>query len=207
MIGFADRARVPARQSGISLLITLIALMLLSLAGAAMMRATDFGGVVIGNIAFRQASVHASDVGIEHARNWVLTQSTAMVASGGTVTTLHTNVAGRYSATWGDFDPKTFSWTDTSQAHLMTSGELPSGMTGYNVYWVVHRMCQNTGVPSSSATNCIKISSSTPDGESKKIALYGDYNKTGSTEAPYYRITSRVDGPRSTTTYVQAIVF
>lgn len=207
MIGQADRARVPARQSGISLLITLIALMLLALAGAAMMRATDFGGVVIGNIAFRQASVHASDVGIESARNWILTQSTAMVASGGTVTTLHNNVTGRYSATWGDFDPKTFTWTDANQAYRMTSGELPSGMTGYTVYWVVHRMCQNTGVPSSAATNCIKVSSSTTEGESRKVVLYGDYNKSGSSEAPYYRITSRVDGPRSTTTYVQAIVF
>lgn len=207
MIRLDARGRVPAQQSGISLLITLIALMLLSLAGAAMMRASDFGGIVIGNIAFRQASVHASDVGVEHARNWILTQSTAMVASGGTVTTLHNNVAGRYSATWGDFDPKTFAWTDVAQAYRMTSGELPAGMAGYTVYWVVHRMCQNAGVPSTAATNCIKVSSSTTEGESKKAALYGDYTKSGSSEAPYYRITSRVDGPRSTTTYVQAVAF
>jgi hypothetical protein len=194
-------------QRGATLLITLIAVVLLSLAGAAMMRAVDSGGLIVGNIAFRQASIHASDIGIENARAWVLAQSDAMIASGGTDTTLYGVVSGRYFPTWGDFDPKAYNWTDNTLAYRMTGAELPAGMTGYSVYWVVHRMCRNGGPPADSATSCVKVSSSSTVGDSQKVLLYGDYNKATTVEAPYYRITSRVDGPRSTTTYVQSIVY
>ncbi len=194
-------------QRGATLLITLIAVVLLSLAGAAMMRAVDSGGLIVGNIAFRQASIHASDIGIESARAWVLARSDAMIASGGTDTTLYGVVSGRYFPVWGNFDPKAYNWTDNTLAYRMTAAELPAGMNGYTVYWVVHRMCQNGGPPADSATSCVKVSSSSTVGDSQKVLLYGDYNKATTVEAPYYRITSRVDGPRSTTTYVQAIVY
>jgi Tfp pilus assembly protein PilX len=196
-----------ARQRGATLLITLIAVVLLSLAAAAMIRAVDSGGLVIGNIAFRQASVYASDIGVEDARNWLATQSAAMIASGGTVTTLYANVAGRYFATWGDFDPKAYNWTDNTLAYRMTAAELPPGMVGYTVYWVVHRMCRAAGPPSDAITSCVKVTSSSTMGDSKKILLYGDYNKAATAEAPYYRITVRIDGPRSTTSYIQSIVY
>ena len=194
MITTAPAPRL-SRQSGISLLITLIALSLLSLAGAAMMRAQDFGGIVVGNISFRQSSVHASDAGIEHARTWLLTQSTAMQASGG------------YFASWGDFDPKSYTWTDPTQAYQMSAADLPANLAGHTVYWVIHRMCRATGAPTAATTNCLKVTASSTQGDSKKVVQYGDYNKSGSSETPYYRITSRVNGPRSTVTYVQAIVF
>jgi Tfp pilus assembly protein PilX len=194
-------------QRGATLLITLIAVVLLSLAAAAMMRAVDSGGLIVGNIAFRQASVHVSDIGVESARAWLLTQSNAMIASGGTVTTLYGPVSGRYFSTWGDFDPKTYNWTDNTLAYHMTGAELPPGMTGYSVYWVVHRMCKADGPPADSATSCIKVSTSATVGDSQKVMSYGDYNKSATSEAPYYRITARVDGPRATTTYVQAIVY
>jgi type IV pilus assembly protein PilX len=214
MITTAPAPRL-SRQSGISLLITLIALSLLSLAGAAMMRAQDFGGIVVGNISFRQSSVHASDAGIEHARTWLLTQSTAMQASGGLNTVLHNNATvaavgsptGPYFASWGDFDPKSYTWTDPTQAYQMSAADLPANLAGHTVYWVIHRMCRATGAPTAANTNCLKVTASSTQGDSKKVVQYGDYNKSGSSETPYYRITSRVNGPRSTVTYVQAIVF
>jgi hypothetical protein len=204
------------RQRGISLFITLIALMLLALAGAAMVRAIDAGGIVIGNIAFRQGGVQASDIGVEHARAFLDARDDPtsnlynnIIDVNGVAVDVDGNPEpdGVYFATWGLFDPVTYDWTNGNLAHRMTAAELPAGLVGYNVSWVIHRMCAAVGAPTLAATNCLRVTDTTTGGDSKKAVAYGDYNKSGTVEKPYYRITTRVGGPRGTTTFVQAIVF
>ena len=64
------RISVPAirhRQRGVSLVIALIALIAMTLAGLALIRAVDTTNLISGNLAFRQATLHTTDVGVETA--------------------------------------------------------------------------------------------------------------------------------------------
>lgn len=56
-----------SRQRGASLFIALVALVTLTYAGLAMIRASDTGSLVAGNFAFRQAALNAADMGLEAA--------------------------------------------------------------------------------------------------------------------------------------------
>jgi type IV pilus assembly protein PilX len=67
-------ARRPARalrQRGVVLFIALIAMVVLSLAGVALIRSVDTAGSVAGNIAFREASTTAVNLAVEQAVNWM----------------------------------------------------------------------------------------------------------------------------------------
>lgn len=55
----------PDRQRGVVLLIALIVLVAMTLAAIGMMRSVDTGIVITGNMAFKQTTVHAGDVGID----------------------------------------------------------------------------------------------------------------------------------------------
>ncbi len=57
----------PRQQRGVVLLIALIILVAMTLAGIGMMRSVDTGGVIAGNLAFRQSTLNASDVGTSTA--------------------------------------------------------------------------------------------------------------------------------------------
>ncbi len=67
-------ARPPGRarrQRGVVLFIALIAMVVLSLAGVALIRSVDTAASVAGNIAFREASTTAVNLAVEQAVNWV----------------------------------------------------------------------------------------------------------------------------------------
>lgn len=55
--------RTPHKQRGVVLLIALIILVAMTLAGIGMMRSVDTGNLISGNLAFRQATLNASDAG------------------------------------------------------------------------------------------------------------------------------------------------
>ncbi|UUZ75298.1 hypothetical protein LP414_26180 [Polaromonas sp. P1(28)-13] len=76
-IAFTISSTVRSKQHGVSLIIALIALIAMTFAGLALIRAVDTSNVISGNLAFRQASLHATDVGVE----------TALTALGTIVTT------------------------------------------------------------------------------------------------------------------------
>ena len=54
----------PRAQRGVVLLITLIILVAMTLAGIGMMRSVDTGNIIAGNMAFRQATLNASEAGV-----------------------------------------------------------------------------------------------------------------------------------------------
>lgn len=211
----------PCRQRGIILVMVLIAIVLLSLAGAAMIRASDTTGVVVGNIGFRQGAVSVSDQGVEEARAWLAAQwntmnttaagrCTAGAAAGAPTWCLwydQVTVPGTawYRASTADnFDPRTYVWSDTT-AKRTTAG-LP---TGYSMHWVIHRMCETStgGDPGIAATLCLKQSGAAAAGASQTSAVYGQFIKKSFNSGPYFRITVRVTGPHATTSYVQALVY
>ena len=71
------------KQKGVVLFIALIVLVAMTLAGIGMLRSVDTGNLISGNLAFKQSTLNASDLGIETAFQWLLTQAgtTALDAS------------------------------------------------------------------------------------------------------------------------------
>ena len=64
----AARRRAPrSAQRGVVLFVALIAMVVLSLAGVALIRATDAGTSVAGNLSFRQSSIALINIAVEKA--------------------------------------------------------------------------------------------------------------------------------------------
>lgn len=201
------RRTVRKAQEGVVLFIALIVLVAMSLAGVALMRNVDTGTVIAGNLAFRQSAMHVGDIGVEAARNWLMN-----VTPMATLYNDQPGVAGGagYFANWGenvdllgnDVDPLKvdYNWNN---AIVVAS---PAPPTGYEVRYVIHRLCKQTGDPAS--ITCVKQTGSTTSVASgtKGAASFGSFAISVPTNA-LYRITVRVKGPRNSISYVQAVVF
>lgn len=202
-------------QHGVVLMMSLIVLVVLTLAALALTRSVYTSNVLAGNLAFQQAATHSADSGIEAAIAWLennrsataATATAAACAGGGNVLTC--NQAGRgYSATrqdpaagqnWTDF------WTSTLQANGQTLS-LPADAAGNTVSYAIQRMCSTAGDAQAVGNDCSiapLATASTCAGGSSCDAQKVNLNSVGQV---YYRITVRVDGPRNTQSLVQSIV-
>lgn len=192
-------------QQGVVLFIALIVLVAMSLAGIALMRSVDTGTIIASNLAFRQTAMHVGDLGVEAGLAWLKNVAPA--------STLYNDTpgitgGGGYYANWADnldligSDPSKpdFDW---STAISVTS---PAPPDGYAVRYVIHRLCEQTGDPTS--VTCVKQTGTTSSSTSgtKGAAAFGTFAISVPTIA-LYRITVRVVGPRNSVSYVQAIVY
>lgn len=189
------------RQRGVILFIALIVLVAMSLAGVALIRGVDNANLIAGNLAFRQGATHAADWGVELARSWLSTQSAVTLYADQPGVTNGTaywaNVQTNLDFTGRDPNPaKTaFNWSTASAA--VADGN------GNDVQFVIHRLCEAAGPTTS--TNCIMSSAGGTSSGTKGGAAYGTFALSSATQI-YYRITTRVVGPRNTVSYVQVVV-
>lgn len=185
------------QQRGVVLFIALIVLVAMTLAGIGMVRSVDTGNVIAGNLAFKQATLNASDRGVEAGYQWLLSNS------GGT--TLDTSApANGYYANPAANDAA-IDWDDIASWNGAVT--IPVDTAGNTTRYIIHRMCPAAG--SVSAQICA-ISSNT-SGNNAAVLEEGTSQSTGAVfftrgNMVYYRITARVDGPRDTTSIVQSYV-
>jgi len=196
-------------QQGVVLFIALIILVAMSLAGVALMRRVDTANIIAANLAFRQASMHVGDMGVEAGRTWLMGISTAnqsqlynpnpgITGGNGYFADWAQNVdlIGNTATTSDDFD-----WNGANVVSVTS----PTPPTGYTVKYVIHRLCSGTGDPGS--VTCMKNTGTGAGqaGSTKGAATFGTYAINVPITASY-RITVRVVGPRSTISYIQAVV-
>ncbi len=190
------------KQEGVVLIIALIVLVSMTLAAIGMSRSIDTSNVVAGNMAFKQATLQGSDIGFKSAYTWLANNSAG--------TTLQTTDAmnGYYSAVPGT-EP---NWYDTNDAiwgnAILVNGGVPDN-AGNVVRFVIHRMCTqpDTAYNNSNAGIANQCALTFPQGG----ASTGGSMTVGSNQFEgipqlYYRVTTRVDGPRNTITIVQMSV-
>lgn len=185
-------------QRGVVLLMALIVLVVMTLAGLALMRSVSTSNVIAGNMAFQQAATHSADAGAEAAVAFLEGSAAAAlytnVTSGGGVRYLAYRQDPAAGQSWDDF------WTNTVPAAAKNT--LAADAAGNTVAYVIHRLCNNEGVPLSVAacsTSPVDTGSSGNSQGAGVVALLAP-------PQTYYRITTRVTGPRNTLSYVQAIV-
>lgn len=206
-----SRLRPMRRQNGVVMLVALIVLVLMTLAGIALMRSMDTTNLIAGNMAFKQSATHAADLGIEEAASW-LEQNNAVPGGGGLDASVpaagYTSNSGN-NAAFGVGEAFWLGQVAGGVCYLPVQGGACSGApgvanaAGHTVGFMIQRLCNNGG-PRGNA-GCALVPGAANAGGGAEGA--GDPQLTGGSNAVYYRITVRVVGPRNSASYVQAIVY
>lgn len=192
------------RQRGVVLMMALIALVAMTLAGIAMVRSVDTSTAIAGNLAFKQSATISGDAGVEAAIAW-------LNANGGSLE--QNNANNGYYATSQDSLDITGNKTpndaadDLDWASATTVRTLAKDAAGNEVAYVIHRMCNDVG-PLNGATCATEQSTQagSSQGSGRQMQTYQPGSWSSVANRGYYRISTRITGPRKTTSYVQAIV-
>lgn len=208
-------ASLPKQQKGVVLIITLIVLVAMTLAAIALVRSVDTGNVVAGNMAFKQGAIQSGDAGTEAAIAW-LTGVAGVAASYSDIPE-----QGYYATSQEELDPTgnngdpnhaLIDWDGNNCNDAVANGTatnciqpaalIAANAAGYEVRYVIHRLCPAAGLPS----NCASTASTVAGTSSGAKDYTSKGGLSGETEVEYYRITTRVRGPRNTTSYIETII-
>lgn len=194
-----SRHAAPRHQRGVVLVFALIALLALMLAGIAIVRSVDTGNLISGNMAFRQAALQSSDIGVEAAFIALPT----IVA-----TSKDANIANTYYALRQTVDgsgvPTTVNWANVS-CRNNANDVVTCSSQEYQVKYIIDRMCDQQTNNSTTVTDIQGYCFA--DISSGKGGSKGAFNAVfSSADAVYYRVTVQVTGPRNTVAYVQALI-
>jgi hypothetical protein len=198
------QVRIPRRQRGVVLMVALIVLVALTLAGLSMIRSTDTGVVIAGNLSFRQAAAQTLDAGVE-----------AAIAGLPADIPLSGNQDGNryFPFLLGDGNgdglpdlPAGQTWRGEGNPAAAYAVVNPGGLAGYTVRYVVERMCfTKVGPPildDISATDRCNLEPKVTGFQSAKLgsADVGQFQKL------HYQVTVKVEGPRNTETFAQVVL-
>jgi Tfp pilus assembly protein PilX len=170
---------VSRSQRGSTLLVALVVLAVLSAGAVALFSSTLQAQMAASNTAFKQAALQASDAGVFAAQRLVAALDAPDSAQAGYFPVEQPQAQGV---------PAQVDW----------SRQPAIPMQGYEVRWVVERLCSTAPV-TDPTTQC---ATATGAGQSSNRAGAEQY------EAPpavYYRATVRVTGPRNLETFTQAL--
>jgi type IV pilus assembly protein PilX len=200
------RARSAGGQRGVVLFIALLVMVALSLAGIALIRSADTATIVAGNLAFKQAAASAVDRSIEQAIQALFNPVAYPALPSPAIADKQSDVrAQNYFASVRkkngsipEIPDELQSSTAFAEAGLKTD-LVPVDAAGNKSYYVIERMCANAGP--AVAANCNLSSASL--GADAGTQHYEGLVRTGDA---FYRVTVRVEGPRNTVAYAQAIL-
>jgi len=208
-------------EAGLSLLVVLIALLIISFAAIALLRSSDTGTLVAGNLAFQKTALASGDAGTEEALTWLAANSAG--------NTLFDDVPARgYYATTADNCDLTgtrtpadaaddVNWTGIDPGVNCNMDAVtvvpPAGVAAdFSLRQVINRVCNAEGNPNSlvaadgvTPMACSSFASGASENSTRIGASYGNAPLTGLAQT-YYRVTTRIDGPRNTVRYVQALI-
>jgi Tfp pilus assembly protein PilX len=197
-----------AAQKGVVLFIALIVLVAMTLAGIALVRSVDTSNVIAGNLAFKQGTLHAADLGVEAAvtalPNIIATTLEADQIPGSNYlyyATRRTDCQGVTTTQQiGAVCPTPPTPMPTNWNINWNTVPVAATVTGNTVQIVIDRLCRGPAPVTDIQGQC--FSDATLGGGSKKA---GAPEFTAATKV-YYRVTARVSGPRNTVSMVQTIL-
>lgn len=194
-------------QCGVVLFVALIALVVMSLAAAALIRSVDTNTQITGNLSFKQSAVVSADRGLETAIAWVQTTATN-----------NTDLLNAPSAANGYFptfdtlnldDPAILradnTWNNSADAVGNGIGGGVEAVSQNRIRYITQRMCRSPAADPSIAT--CQIGSFQPMLNSAGFPEYIPGEPPLVNPSPLYRVTVRVDGPKNTVAYTQTYVY
>jgi len=208
------RRREPAEERGVVLFIALLVMVALSLAGIALIRSADTATIVAGNLAFKQSAASAADRSIEQAISALFDPVTAPAVPNPSIVDKTADMPGQnyYACVQGTAGggcaapgstipeiPAVLTTMSKFGAAGLNANLVPIDDGGNKTYYVIERMCAAAGP--ALGTNCNL--SSGAFGADAGTQHYEGLVRPGDA---FYRVTVRVEGPRSTVVYAQAIL-
>ena len=194
------------RQHGAILLVALIVMVLMSIGAIALITATNTSNLAVGNLAFRQASILPANFAVEQA-----TAALFKDANKGTPMIVDSKVddpSQNYYAThnlaagWDNKYgiPQPLQTKSSARALKVQFKDQADN----DITYVIERMCNPAAgaIPvdnKATAAWCDMMPpKQSPGTTSNDPPLFTAAN------LPYYRVTVRIDGPKNTTSFVQA---
>ncbi|NUZ05649.1 pilus assembly PilX family protein [Piscinibacter koreensis] len=185
-----------AAQQGVVLWVALIVLVVMTLAGVALLRKMGAGVSIAGNVAFKESATAAADRGVEEARAWFIDHSDILASD---------HPADGYYSSWGastdPTDPATFRWEAGRSAEVSAD----AGATGNTVRYIIHRLCETPNMPVNHPSQRCSDTTENNTGASKGGGSYGSTPFTPPAR-PFFRVTTRVAGPRNTVSFTQVVM-
>ena len=178
-------------QSGVVLVVALMALVIMLLASVALIRSTNTNLLIAGNMAFKRDLINQAERAIPVIKAKLITGGVL----GGEVTRQTNLISNNYYATIQANNPSgipnvLFAVADNN------ANNITDAASGVTVRYVIDRMCLATGEP---LDNTCTMGGSSSDGPSCSAPC----KKPGGINYPVYRITLRATGPRNTEAYLQ----
>ncbi len=206
---------ISQRSGGAGLVVALVMLIVMSMSALALVRAVSTSVLAAGNFAFRQAAVMAAEAGSEAAIVWLTARALlpdlysdqpdqgyyASLPDGLDIS--GSSPAGTKVAIDWDKD-QCNSRSDVTC--VSASPETTKDAAGQVIQYVIHRLCRSAGSPEDSANSCLLYRESSQVSPKKGQFSYGASSRFKLNSAVYYRITTRVSGPRNTTVFVQTLM-
>jgi Tfp pilus assembly protein PilX len=199
-------------QRGVVLFITLVVLVALALGALAMFRGSLGASMVATNVVYRQAALNLADNGVQLA-----TAAIQAKAAAGQINA-DDNVNGYFSAIPAN-EPASYSdaaiWSCGADAVCPTAAQVCNSNSacinevtkgqGLTVFYKVHRMCTVPNAAYNAANNRCALTVTTGGTSPGGSLGVGATQFTGNPTL-YFRITTRVDGPRNTRMVTQTVV-
>jgi Tfp pilus assembly protein PilX len=211
----------PRGQRGASLIFAIMTLVIMSLAGLALVRSVDIGALILGNIGFKQDATSTSAVVTQQAIDALKARLIAGQLNNDDV------AAGYYATSRDNLDPTgnntsaanpmdIVDWLGDSTCSYAAAGtynsagclqaKLGTSVNSSTVRWIITRLCQSTG-PTAAPNQCLKP----PPGNATPAANRGALGSGGTrpvapSTSPYYRIIVRTEGARNTVSFTEAMV-
>jgi type IV pilus assembly protein PilX len=210
------RPQHPSAQRGVVLFIALLVMVALSLAGIALIRSADTATIVSGNLAFARSAEYAVDRSVEKAIKALFDPTPDPASSTPAIVNKLADLpswnyfacvqaAGGGCLPAGAPIPEiptvlaTKAAADALTAASDANAVVPGDDAGNKSHYVIERMCANAGPAVGSNCNL----SSAALGADAGTQHYEGLVRTGDA---FYRVTVRVEGPRNTVAYAQAIL-
>ena len=213
------------RQRGNALFFSLMALVLLSLAAVGLVRSVSTGTLIAGNLGFKRDATLSAASGAEEAMTWLHTMITSNPialngddASNAYFASALDNLDATGNATSSANPLRVVNWDGTACKNLDPNSysacdvkpRAGTTVNGNQVQWVITRICDfadSEPVRKDGTSNfCAKPQPKLGAGSSDKGTLPGGARIVPIVASPYFRIVTRVEGPRNTVSFVETIV-
>lgn len=217
-------------QRGISLLFALVALVAMMLGALAMVRHTDTGAQLLGNLGFKQDATASADQVTRIAVTWLSQHSASLnsdVADGGYFASNHEfETDGETPKGPIDITGRQYIGTDTRQMIDWDRDKCKSSaessysdctikpgtddveINGNTARYVILRMCNKTGdYQIDTSIKCAKpLTSGTNNAAGRGELNYSEPVRYTVNSDVYFRVLVRVQGSRNTTSVTETIV-
>ncbi|HWU34964.1 MAG TPA: hypothetical protein VN023_07005 [Methylovorus sp.] len=199
---------LPNSQRGVVLFLALIFLVAMTLAGVALVRSVDTGNIIAGNVAFKKSALMSSDRGIQIAYQWLSANQTSLTSDSpgnGYFSSLPDNggTPGSTLAVWNDRN-----WVAESAWNSAVT--LASDGAGNTTQYVIQRMCRLAGVAfdptGANGQSCIRRTLSNGNAQNAGGTEGGSGGTYNGGYMIYYRVTTRVKGPRNAVSITQSTI-